>query len=187
MAERYWPGEDPLGRRISFGTDERNEEEWTSIVGIAADVRQKGLSRDLRPETYVAQAQWPSRYLSLMVRSRLEPEGLAASLGAAVQGIDSELPLYGVKTMREVLDGSLADRRFNMSILLLFAGVALALAAVGLYGVMAYMVTQRTHEIGLRMALGARQRDVLRLVVGRGMSLTLAGLALGLLGSWGLT
>ena len=187
MAERYWPGENPVGKRLSFGTNDRNEVEWTTIVGVAADVRQKGLQVDVRPETYVAQAQWPSRYLTLMVRSRLEPEALTASVRAAVQGIDADLPLYGVKTMREVLDGSLADRRFNMSLLLLFAGVAVALAAVGLYGVMAYMVTQRTHEIGLRMALGARQNDVLRLVVGQGMSLTLAGVVTGLVGSWGLT
>ncbi|HEV8702066.1 MAG TPA: ABC transporter permease [Candidatus Polarisedimenticolia bacterium] len=187
LARRYWPGEDPIGRRITFGTDDKGESYWTTIVGVVADVRQKGLHAEPRPEIYVSSMQSPSRYATLIVRSGLDPAGLAASVRREVQGVDPDIPLYDVKTMREVLDGSLAARRFNMALLALFAAVAVLLAGVGLYGVLAYMVTQRTHEIGVRMALGARPRDVLRLVVGQGMALALGGVLLGILGALALT
>jgi putative ABC transport system permease protein len=187
LAKRYWPGEDPIGRRISFGTDDKGEPSWTTIVGVTADVRQKGLHAEPRPEVYVSSLQSPSRYATLIVRSPLDAASLGASVRREVQAVDADIPLYDVKTMREVLDGSLAARRFNMALLALFAGVAVLLAGVGLYGVLAYMVTQRTHEIGVRMALGARPGDVLRLVVGQGMALSLGGVLLGILGALALT
>jgi putative ABC transport system permease protein len=187
MARRYWPGEDPMGRRLSFGTSDKGELYWMTVVGIAADVLQKGLHTAPRAEAYVSHMQWPSRYSTLIVRSGLDPAGLEAAVRREALAVDPDIPLYEVKTMREVLDGSLASRRFDMALLALFAALAVLLAAVGLYGTMAYMVTQRTHEIGIRMALGARSRDVLRLVVGQGMALTLAGVTLGVLGALALT
>jgi len=187
MADRYWPGEDPVGKRISYGTNERGEVTWTIIVGVVGDVKQKGLHADPRPEAYVPLAQSPSRYMTLVVRSRLDPAALSETVRREVRAVDPEVPAYGVKTLREVLDGSLAARRFNMTLLAIFAAVAVALASIGLYGVIAYMVTQRTHEIGLRLALGARPADILRMVVGHGMALALGGVVTGVLGAFALT
>ncbi|HZM69838.1 MAG TPA: ABC transporter permease [Candidatus Cryosericum sp.] len=187
LADRYWPGEDPIGKRISYGTNEKNEPQWSTVVGVAGDVRQKGLHAEPRPEAYTSALQWPSRYMTLIVRSPLDPATLAEAVRREVRAVDPAVPAYGVKTLREVLDGSLAARRFNMAVLMAFAAVAVALASIGLYGVIAYMVTQRTHEIGVRLALGARPADVLRLVVRHGMALALAGVAFGVLGALALT
>ena len=187
LADRYFSGEDPIGKRVAYGTNDKNEPDWSTIVGVAADVLQRGLAASPRPEAYISNLQAPSRYMTLVIRTPLDPGPMGEAVRRELRAIDPDVPAYDPRTLREVLDGSLAARRFNMTLLLVFAVVAVALASIGLYGVIAYLVTQRVHEIGVRMALGARQADVLRLVVGHGMALALGGVLAGTIGALALT
>jgi putative ABC transport system permease protein len=158
------------------------------IVGIVGDVRHISLDEESGPESYFSYQQIPSSYMNLVARSRVDdPASLAPGLRQAVAQVDKDQPLSDVKTMEQLLADSLARRRFNMLLLGLFAAVALLLAAVGIFGVMNYSVTQRTHEIGIRMALGAQSRDVLKMIVGQGMILALIGVLIGLAASFALT
>jgi predicted permease len=180
MARRYWPNRNPLGRRIT--TDNKT---WYSIVGIAGDVRQMGLRADSEPEVYMSYLQdpfqWP--YLSLLVRASSNPVKLFPSIEQAVWSVDRDQPLSSPLTLDQARSHSIAQPRIAALLLGLFAGTALLLAAVGLYGVVSYWVAERTHEIGVRMALGARSFDVFVRVVGRGLLLALLGTAFGLAGS----
>jgi putative ABC transport system permease protein len=185
LARQHWPGQDPLGKRIRF-YGPLDKAPWMEVVGVIKDVKHE-LNIPVEPEYYLPHAQdaWPG--MVLVARTSVDPASLSAALRQQVWAIDKDQPVFDVKTMYEVRSSSVALYSFSSVMLGIFAGVALALAAVGIYGVMAFAVTQRTQEIGIRMALGARTADVLRLVVNNGMKLALLGIVLGLAGSWALT
>ena len=185
LARQHWPGQDPIGKRIRFyGPPERAG--WMQIVGVVKDVKHE-LNIPVTPEYYLPHAQDSWNAMVLVARTSVEPSSLAGALRQQVWAIDKDQPVFDVKTMQEVRSSSVALYSFSSVMLAIFAGVALVLAAVGIYGVMAFAVTQRTQEIGIRMALGARTADVLKLVVNHGMKLAVLGIVIGLVGSWALT
>jgi putative ABC transport system permease protein len=185
LARQHWPGQEPLGKRIRFyGPPERAP--WMEVVGVIKDVKHE-LDLAVIPEYYLPHAQDPWNAMILVARTSVEPSSLAGALRQQVWAIDKDQPVFDVKTMQEVRSSSVALYSFSSVMLAIFAGIALLLAAIGIYGVMAFVVTQRTQEIGIRIALGARTADVLKLVVKHGMRLALLGIVIGLAGSWALT
>ncbi|HVG31968.1 MAG TPA: ABC transporter permease [Pyrinomonadaceae bacterium] len=182
MARRFWPDEDAVGGRLRIG-----EDAWRTVVGVVGDVRHTGLDEEPKPEMFYPYLQSPLSFMTLMVRSTTDEKALRASIQREIRAVDPDLPVYGIKSMEQMISESVSPRRLNMILLTTFAVVALVMAALGIYGVMAYSVSQRTHEIGIRMALGAQRGDVLKMIVGQGMILTLMGIGIGLAASFGLT
>ncbi|HEV2349240.1 MAG TPA: ABC transporter permease [Terriglobia bacterium] len=183
MAKHYWPNQDPVGQRVIYSRENITAE----VVGVVGSVKYSGLNSGSASEMYVPYTQRPWPSMTLEVRAASDPSMLAGAVREQIQALDKNQPVSSLRTMDEVVAGSVAQARLTMFLLGIFAAAALALAALGIYGVMSYSVARRTHEIGIRMALGAETTDVLRLVVGQGMTLALIGLAVGLGGAFALT
>ncbi|MGH9752640.1 MAG: FtsX-like permease family protein, partial [Blastocatellia bacterium] len=184
MARRYWPNETPVGKRIGFGGQQA---QWAEVIGVVADVHHFGLSNDARPTFYFSSRQRPRNFMTLALRASGDPQSHVAAVRKEVQSLDQNLAITSVRTMEQLVSDSIAVPRFVLLLFGSFAAVAMLLAGLGIYGVMAYSVTQPTHEIGIRVALGAQRRDVWALVVVQGMKLALIGSAIGLAASFALT
>jgi putative ABC transport system permease protein len=189
FAERFFPGEDPISKRILPGIsfEPGKAPALREIVGVVRNVKHLGLNKDFTPEYYVLHEQMPYNYMVLVVKTAGDPNSLVGAVRDEVGSMDKDLPLYNIRTMDEYLSLSITQPRLIAMLLAIFAGLALALTAIGLYGVVSYYVAQRTHEIGVRMALGAKPADVLRLVVMQSMTLAVAGVIIGLAGTFILT
>jgi len=187
MVSEMWPGQDPVGKRIKLVGSERNPQPWRTVVGVVRDVKQYALDRKDPMQIYLPEAQFPTQFMTLVVHTSSDPKTLTAAVRGTVQEIDKDLAAYNIATMEQLLADSISLRRLSTLLLMIFAAVALILAGVGIFGVISYSVTQRTHEIGVRLALGANRRDIIGLVLRQGMTMTVAGVGIGLLATFALT
>jgi predicted permease len=189
LAKLVWPNENPLGKRMAVRAENNDPKKpiWMSVVGVVAHVKNYGVDKPSRVETYIPYAQDPVGGGSLAVRSSVDPTSLAATIRAAMKSLDPDVPLSQVRELSSITEESVAPRRFSVLLLAAFAALALLLAAVGIYGVMAFTVTQRSHEIGIRVALGAHPHDVLRMVIRDAIVLAGAGIVIGIAGTLAAT
>jgi len=185
LAQTYWPDENAIGKRVSIESRE-GQPVWREVVGIVADVKQDSLTQPMHPHIFVPFMQFPRPEVVLAIRTKGSPGALGGSLQDTVREIDKDQPVSAIRPLEHWIFDSISNRRFQMLLLAAFAGVALALAAVGIYGVNAYVVSQRTREIGIRVALGAQSFTILGLVIRHGIGLTMAGVLIGLGGALAL-
>jgi len=186
FAKRYWPNEDAVGKYVRLGTE--SDAPKLEVLGVVGRVKMESLNQNSdRVQGYFPFNQTPDTGMTVIVKGASDPNQLIASVRGAIREVDPDQPIYSIRTMNEIRAESVAGERLNLTLLSLFAGIALVLAIVGIYGVMSYSVTQRTHEIGIRMAIGARPRDVFKMVLGHGMKLTLLGVVIGLGSAFALT
>lgn len=187
LVDKDFPGENPVGKRVTFGnTDQSGQPIWYEIVGVAADVRSLELKEEAAPEFYFSVLQNPWNAMSLVVRTTGEPASMAGAVRQIVVEVDRTVPVSQVRTMDHIVSQSVSQPRFNLFLVGLFSTLALLLSAAGIYGVTAYTVAQRTHELGIRLALGAQLGDVLRMVMWQGMSVIGIGIVVGLGAAFGL-
>jgi putative ABC transport system permease protein len=185
LAQHFWPGQDPIGKRLKPGL---SDSRWREVIGVVKDVRQNDFIAAPKMQTYMCYRQLKDLAPNaLVVRTRVEPMSLATPLRNAVWSVDKDQPVSNIDTMEHIVAGAVARQRFSTMLLGIFATLALMLAAVGIYGVMSYSVAQRTREIGIRMALGARRGDVLRMTVKQSLKLVVMGVAIGLVAAFVLT
>lgn len=187
MARQYFPNEDAIGKRVKFAKPENQRAPWHTIIGVVKNEQQDGLGQEVRPEVYQSQVQNPNESMSLVVRTTGDPMALVAAVRNEIFALDANLPAYDFTTMAEIVSGSMARERFTVLLLGVFAAVALLLAAVGVYGVISYSVTQRTHEFGIRIALGASSLELVKMVIAQGMKIVVAGLVIGIIAALALT
>jgi putative ABC transport system permease protein len=178
-ARRYWPGQNPVGGHVSFTTG-RTPPTWLEIVGVVKDVLHDGPEVPVKPTIYLPFLQLPQQFMVAVVRTDTDPAGLTSAVRGAIAVVDKDQPVLMMRTMDDIYSDSVAQRRFNTALIVTFGALALILAMVGVYGLMAFAVTQRTHEIGVRIALGAERLDVLNLVLVRGAELTAMGVGIGM-------
>jgi putative ABC transport system permease protein len=190
LAKKLFPDADPIGKRFKFGRmteKDKSKWKWITIVGVVGDTKLYGLANPARLEVYVSCLQYPSDGMNLVVRSGVDPAAMTSAIRGVVASIDKDQPIFDISTMNEVVTKSVSNRRITLVLLGLFSALALILSTIGIYGVISYSVAQRTHEIGIRMALGAHQSDVLRMVLGQGAKIALIGIGIGIVAAFGLT
>ena len=187
MANQLWPNQNSLGKRIRFTGSENNPGPWRTIVGVVDDVSQYGLDLKAPMQIYLPHSQFPTSFNTIVVKTENDPEAMVNAVRREILSIDKDQAVFNVTTLEKLRGESIGTRKFFMMLLIVFAALALTLAAIGIYGVMSYVASQRSHEIGIRMALGAQSKDVLKLIVGNGMLLAVIGVAIGLAGAFSLT